>query len=364
MKKISELFILTVFFAFTVGCSNADEEDNSGVDEVQEAAIREELKTRGLMKELCKIDSLEDGTLKYTPCIGVAIESSRPTVYYTTANTMKEARQIFQGIISPVYVGQEEIPEVNEVRQGNIHLTFSESAESGETAIIIVDCPELNNVLTEIVFIPEEKWPTNDFASPFTLLSGWRNKRDGRIFVCVETPQRENGIMLTFDAKEGQDLSKEINDGYYQDWFKKYDHWQGQFFLWKNTASDKALDALAKVLTYNRDKYKNLLDRMDSIGVKSGLWKKLYNLESGSTAYSFLGKYTYTTGLWRFYHCYYIDTKVRTIRRKNDGYDLDTHYEHFDHDCTPIVYNPSYSFEFNFHYKVDNDEWARFFKGT
>jgi len=344
MKKSIILVIVGALALTLSSCSN----DNETATEEQEqealdASIRESLKTRGIMKALCQIDTLDNGKLSYTPRIGKALESATPTVYYTIGYDLEDARQTFNGIIVALNEDEEKDLNVDEVRQGNIHLKFSESNTPGEVARITVDCPDLKDVLTEIVFITEERWPANDGASPFNLLSIWRYQN--RIYVCVRDATSDEGIMLTFDG------------GWSEDWFKKYSFWQGEFYLWEHTASSEAIKNLSHLLLYKNNFYKTMLDKMkERVSNPSRIWEDAY---SGLTMY-FDHDYTYDHGLWLFFNCYYVDLHKSVINNRYK-YDFSEWTVHFEHDIQPYRGRPSHEIRFNPGFNMSG--WECIYKG-
>ena len=328
MKLMNKSLVFAMAGAMALALSSCSNDNETTTEEQEQealdASIRESLKTRGIMEALCQIDTLDNGKLSYTPRIGKVIESATPTVYYTIGYDLEYAQQTFQSIISPLNTNGEK----HEVRQGNIHLKFSESTTPGELARISVDCPDLKDVLTEIVFITEERWPANDETSPFNLLSIWRY--ENRTYVCVRDSRSSEGVMLTFDG------------GWSNDWFRKYDHWQGQFYLWENTASSYAIQGLAYLLRYSPDHYKKMLDKMYELASNSSrVWGSLYN----GTLQRFDHDYSYTNGIWWGYNCYYVDLHKSSINR-NGKYTFSDETIHFEHKETPQRDLPSHEIRF------------------
>lgn len=329
-------------------CSKDNDELTTEEQEALDASINESLKTQAIMKALCRVDTLDNGKLSYTPRIGKAIESTTPTVYYSIGYDLEYSRQTFESIVSPVNSDWGQRLSLDEVRQGNIHLKFSESNKPGELARITVDCPDLRDVLTEIVFVTEERWPTNDQASPFNYLSIWRY--GGRIYVCVRTATSESGSMLTFDG------------GWKDDWFTTYTHWQGEFYLFENTASARAIQNLAYALRNHNDLFTDMFNAMNErVQNPHWLWGSLYN----GVWQRFDHDYTYKHGLWCAYNCYYVHLKKSSINRnayqvgKYNYSDETLYYEHKD---TPKRDSPSY--EILFDPGFNKNGWECIYKGT
>lgn len=344
MKKSIILVIVGALALTLSSCSNDNETATSEQEqEALDASIRESLKTRGIMNALCQIDTLDNGKLSYTPRIGKALESATPTVYYTIGYDLEDARQTFNGIIVALNEDKEKELDVDEVRQGNIHLKFSESNTPGELARITVDCPDLKDVLTEIVFITEERWPANDGASSFNLLSIWRYQN--RIYVCVRDAHAQEGIMLTFDG------------GWSEDWFKKYSYWQGEFYLWEHTASSEAIKCVSHLLRYSNPNYKKMLDTMqERVSNPSQNWEGFYL----GYIYLFDHEYTYDHGLWNFFNCYYVDIKRSSIN-EHGKYNYSEWTSHSEHDNTPRRTSPSHEIRFNPGFNMSG--WECIYKG-
>ena len=346
MKKSIILVIVGALALTLSSCSNDNETATSEQEqEALDASIRESLKTRGIMQALCQIDTLDNGKLSYTPRIGKALESATPTVYYTIGYDLEYSRQTFESIVSPVNSDWGQRLSLDEVRQGNIHLKFSESNTPGELARITVDCPDLKDVLTEIVFITEERWPANDGASSFNLLSIWRYQN--RIYVCVRDAHAQEGIMLTFDG------------GWSEDWFKKYSYWQGEFYLWEHTASSEAFQCLRYLLEHSYARFKQMYEKMkERVSNPSKLWSHIYE---GSSE-DFDNDYTYDHGLWRFHYCYYVDINRSSIYQLDDGrYYCDKYTTHYEHDNQPQKSRPSHEIRFTPGFNMSG--WECIYKG-
>lgn len=332
MKKYMLFFALVSLLTFAVSCNKGN---NSGVNEEEEAALIDALKAKNLLSSLCQIETLEDGTVKYTPLIGQAIESSKPTTYYTVAETEADARQIFYGIIAVMIDVPDSSIEVNEVKQGDVHLKFQGKVSGPETAVITVDCPELKDVLTEIVFLPSASWPTNAGSTPFKYLSVW--KYEGRTYVCVKTSENGNGIMLTFDGGWGEEM------------FTKYSYWQGEFSLWTNTADATTFDYLAEAIKNQGTQYTRMLSNMGD----KGLWEEIL-----LRTVTFDNNYSYDHGLWWAHYCYYV-----TINRTSIFNGAVNHFSnYYEHKNPPTRTNPSSQISFDSNFNTSG--WECIYKGV
>ena len=342
MKKVV-FWAMTMFIApLFISCGEKNDTTEEQEQEAKEASIRESLKTQGIMNALCQVDTLENGSLNYTPRLGKAIEPSTPTVYYTIGYDLNHARNMFRGIISSLNFSEGSLQEVDEIRQGNIHLTFDKATGAGEIARINVDCPELKNVLTEIVFVTEERWPTNDKASPFNLLD--IAKHNGLFYVCVRKADSQNGTMLTLEGGCGQD------------WFTKYDHWQGKFWLYTNTASSTAFDNLVNLMNNQPNLYKDMCAAMKDAGGPD-VWERLFNGDQ----YWFDRDYSYKHGLWCAYNCYYVDLRKTHIWKSGSTFYTNHYTHHFEHKETPV--RNTASSQVGFSLDFNKSDWECIYEG-
>ena len=210
MRKniIFTLYVVCTLMLVLSSCGkDSDTEDQKQeVEDVEAAKTRENMKTEGIMQSLCEIIEHEDGSIEYQPRIGAAIYDVSPTIYYTTAESLEEAEGRYYNIIGALNSSLDQQIRDKEITQGDIHLKF-EKGSSSEIARIKIDCPRLKDILTEIVFIPSNKWPENDLASPFLFMSIWKQISTNHIYVCVRKSQGSKGIMLTFDGGWSDDLS-------------------------------------------------------------------------------------------------------------------------------------------------------------
>lgn len=330
-----------------VSCSE-DQPKDIDKTENSDSQYLEELRTNCILASLCDIDTLNNGSVNYTPRIGKAVYEQTPTVYYTIANTVDEAEDTYRSIIAALNNDSTQTFMQREVRQGDIHLTFTEGNTTGETARIVIDCQRLKNVLTEIVFIPEDLWPQNDNSSPFRFLGLYRYNQS--YYICVRDCRSGQGILLTFD------------EGYEIDEFKKYAHWQGRFYLYRKTASYEALNALARAMNNNSSRFPGMMDRLRmQDDYKVG--RRGYELDllwcNSSATYD--NSYSYDHGLWKFYNCYYVNI-CRTSFKSKEGIKEAVQYsDYYEHDQTPQTTNPSH--EVRFDYDFDKSGWTEIYKG-
>jgi len=336
MKKTLSIALSALMAITIISCEKENEKNlQQKEQEARSAAILDSLKTRGILNALCRIDTLDNGEIDYAPRIGTALEPSTPTIFYSIAYDLDYARSVFCGIISSLNTNSRENLSVDEIRQGNIHLTFSESNESGEIAKIAVDCPDLKDDLTEIVFVKEERWPDNNTYSPFNLLSIW--KYENRYYVCVKKADSGEGIMLSFDQ----------GNGWATENFDEYTYYQGKFSLYKYTASSEAFYNWAYLMTYKADEYNRMLNNLGERG--SNKWRDMFRNGGEIT---FNRDYEVTHGLWWIIHsCYYVTLNKTTVYCHKDkgGWQFGSsdYYDYYEHTVAPVNAEPSTEIRFS-----------------
>lgn len=348
MKKyiIFTLCAVCTFMFILSSCGKDSDIDDQEVEDVEATKIREKMKTEGIMKSLCEIIEHEDGSIEYQPRIGTAIYDVSPTVYYTTAESFEEVENRYYSLIGALNSSFDQQIRDKEITQGDIHLKF-ENGSSSEIARIKVDCPRLKDILTEIVFVPSNKWPENDRPSPFLFMSVWKQLSTGRIYVCVRKAQGGRGILLTFDG------------GWKEDWFKNYDHWQGQFYLWENTAQSDAFEALTCSWKYNTNKFNKMYEALQKEG--GSTYNMINKVIKNKGWERFDNSYSYDHHLWWAYNCYDV-TVYRTVIDGNRNVKGESHF--FTHKDTPWRGNPSHAIYFYPDYEVKEAVWKCIYRGA
>lgn len=309
MKAFSQSLrfkLALMFFACCLITACSDDNDNSTSpeeDDTEEVAqIMEKMQRQALVTAICSADTLDDGTVKYTSRYGKVLDETKPTVYYVGIERLEEAQDTWRAITSVFNESEDDVYDLSVVQHGDMNLSFSTSEGEDEWARIDVDCPELRNTLTSIVFIPTQRWPENDMGSPFLFMSVW--EKDGRIYLCVRKAQGSQGILLTFDG------------GWEEDWFTRYTHWQGRFFLWKKTADAETFNCLASIMRYNSTKFEDALDVIAQKRGNNTLFHKLYSKLNDNYSITFDRHYTYEHHIWWAYNCYDV-TLYKTTFYKN-----------------------------------------------
>ncbi len=304
-KNYFYIVLAAIAFIFTLSCcskdSDIENQQQQEEDDFEVAQIKEEQKTMGILQGLCDIVEHEDGSIEYQPRIGKALYEITPTVYYAPVDSLEEAENTYYQLLSALNESEEQQTKDKDITQGDIHLTFN-TGTSSEIASIKIDCPRLKNVLTEIIFIPRNKWPENDFASPFLFLSIWRQTSTKHIYVCVRKAEGCKGIMLTFDG------------GWENDYFKKYDHWQGEFYLWLKTAQPDAFEALTGAMKFATSKFETMFSKLGQYNGKTyKMMNTLYRELNKNYSVTFDNSYTYGHHVWWAYNCYDVTMRKTTV---------------------------------------------------
>lgn len=218
-NKISFLLLLSsiLFFACNKE-SNLPSEDFELVKN-DTVAMMQRLYRRMLVDYLCDTDTLTEGRVCYIPRHGEVLDELTPTVRYIGVDSLKEAQRYFKFCLSlPPTEGEERSEEeYYTVCVDDCSLEFKESNTPDEIARLTIDCPELKDVLTEIVFIPSSLWPSNDRSTPFAFGSLWKKRVGDKdwYYICVsECGQGHKGIMLTFDGGWSEDKFSKHMDTY------------------------------------------------------------------------------------------------------------------------------------------------------
>ena len=238
------LWAATLFTLFTTSCSNNDDRLSTIAETSQaEAALEarqqdDAAKTQALLEALCEIDPTTGAIGQ--PLFGRVLNSITPTITYAIANSIEEAEARYRGLLANIDQGL----TAREIRQGDIHLTFTEGAEDGETGRIVVDCPRLSRTLTAIIFVTEARWPDNDLSAQINFMSVWRDKKTQRIYACVKPANPDTGILLYLN-ESGKDCSS-------------------------SKASSKAIDALARIILDFPREYEEMFYYVRDVMIERG----------------------------------------------------------------------------------------------
>lgn len=345
------MMVVTTTMAGFTSCSS--DELHEGVEQKQDkeqepddlnsARIHEELKTQLLVDALCDADSVPgSGVATYTPRVGEALYSATPTVCYTVADTPEEAEAAYQDLVS-VLRDESGTPVAHEVRQGDVHLSFTPGTGGSETGRLIVDCPRLSNVLTALIFVPKAAWPEN-YSSPIPFMSLVRNKSNGRIYLCVREPYGCKGILLTFDG------------GWCDEYFDS--DWQGTFYMYMKCAKLEAFQCLGNAMRTRDDAVADMMQMVcDRIEWNNTTRKTLGALYYERKKMIFDSDYSYHKGRWWFATNYYIDKRMAKF--DNRVYEAQT--KSYEHKAKPSKNLPSASVYFDTRLNTDG-KWEFIYK--
>lgn len=249
MKKLmmkSAILMMAMSLALTA-CSSDDDNDNATATEIEKTL--EEVQAEALYQQLCVKDTTK-GANALVSRIGKVLYTVTPTIYYTIANSIEEARDRYESIVAVASNDSIVIsPLPDDVKRGDVHVSFAASSAPGEVARITVDCPRLKDVVTSIVFMTDEAWPENDLASPFNFLSLWQYVPNGNYYLTVRDSKGGMGLMLTFDS--GWTVYRKITDDGANYW-NIYDN--------DNLACLDCFKSLSSCMLYYPDKFKAMLD--------------------------------------------------------------------------------------------------------
>ena len=341
-------WFLLVLTALTLASCSKDDDDNKSEqpeEDLNSAIIKENLEANMMLAGLCDIDSVPGGgTVTYTPRLGKALYSATPTVYYTVANSPEEARSIYEGVIAFIRTDSLDTTAFpSDIKRGDVHLTFGAGSGEGETGRITVDCPRVNDKITNVVFLTDEAWPENDVSTPFNFLSLWHQKSTDRYYLCVREAKGSPGMMITWES------------GWWEDWFDS--DWQGKFSLWADCPKQEVYTALGNAMQYNSNKFQSMMNAMNKSSIphtSDKTWDMLNDFWNYSqyTRY-FDCDYSYSKGRWWFATNYYITVRRATVKNRS----VSLWQTYCEHQSYPLKKRGSYSFYFNNDYNNKNGDW-------
>ena len=341
-------WFLLMLTALTLASCSKDDDDNKSEqpeEDLNSAIIKENLEANMMLAGLCDIDSVPGGgTVTYTPRLGKALYSATPTVYYTVANSPEEARGIYEGIIAFIRTDSLDTTAFpSDIKRGDVHLTFGAGSGEGETGRITVDCPRVNDKITNVVFLTDEAWPENDVSTPFNFLSLWHQKSTDRYYLCVREAKGSPGMVITWES------------GWWEDWFDS--DWQGKFSLWADCPKQEVYTALGNAMQYNSNKFQSMMNAMNKSSIphtSDKTWDMLNDFWNYSqyTRY-FDCDYSYSKGRWWFATNYYITVRRATVKNRS----VSLWQTYCEHQSYPLKKRGSYSFYFNNDYNNKNGDW-------
>ena len=371
MKHINDIpmwtFLICSFaFVFVVTACSDDDADNINEKETfnqsEENLALDTMRQELLISQLCDEEQLLDGKVVYTPRYGEALHVATPTIYYVGIDTITQARDTWQCIASAVRDSASSQAQINEVDVLNMHLSYSEGGNEAELARIDVECPELADVLTCIVFIPMERWPSNDdIGSPFGFLSVWKDKN--YYYLCVKKAQGGDGILLSFD---GEWRVNRIN-------FDIQNSKPKSLVIWEESmAHNSAFKALANCISYYPTRYNKALNELVKVaGTNNKTYSKLKALATSDKEVRFNNDYTskyikkplftYYSGIMNYSKIIdIIDPKTGQRKKKFECWSSPFGWGTGER---PVLYEPSRAIFFESDYN-NKEGWTCIFVGT
>lgn len=218
-----------------------------------------------IMDNLCRTDTLENGTVQRVIRVGGVLDELKPTVYSCGVKSLEEAERIFRQLIP---LEEQSIIAGTCAIDGFGTLKFTPSTEAGVFAVVDINIPQVPEI-TQLRLTDEALWPENP-ASPFLRGQIWRHNPSGRRYLCVTNYQnRNNGLMITFDGgwtdMPGSDQRPNV--------YKSYNTW------WKRGtyADERALYGLFEMKYYEYNAYAAAMKQLGMDPVRYG--KETYWVE-------------------------------------------------------------------------------------
>lgn len=347
MKKMLFKYALAMLTLSISVCSCSDDNepkipgnDASDGSSVNEEAIMDSLSYQTLLTNLCTIDTLEDGSLKYTLINGKMLYPQDPETYYIGVDSTEEAENYVKATIIPAGSSAEETLLGFKFNLLDASLDFQRIDSDFELASLDIDIKELPEI-KNIKFVNKEMWPDNDDtnkSSPFSGYSVWKKTfgNETRYYLCVRPcGYGSKGILLTVDG------------GWWVDPFRKYTHWQGEFDLYAGCATAEAWNAVRCMQIEQRNKMLSIIQNLKNFESKTKLddfLKSAYNREDKTYI---IGTHKYDHHLWWAYNCYDVTTYWYNLKSMNTG---ETEYTH---KATPQNNIPNSNIYFNTDYNKD-----------
>lgn len=201
--------------AITAITNMACENDNSKWDE--EATVSYAQLERELMDSiyisrtldyLCEVTYNEDGTIRYIPDYGEAIDEKSPQDFYVIAESYEDAKERFLEFMLQ-FRNEENITEkadgtiVYSVKNWGT-MTLKPGNNADIYASIDVDFEVLPD-MKHIYFIPKSLWPDNQVSTPFTINSILKHRINGKYYICIrEYMSDSEGILISFNGTKDE----------------------------------------------------------------------------------------------------------------------------------------------------------------
>lgn len=254
MKKIFYLMAVAIVAVTFTACSDSEE----STPDIPNASTEDEEKAwvdlcnyEMMLAQLCDKDTLHV-VPKYTLRLGEVLDNARPDVYYVGVESEDEARSYFSVYFPKMEfadsVGiQVDATKVDYGKYGSV--SYEPRDGKSEWAVVNIDLPELKDVITQLVFIPKAKWPTND-VSPYIPGEVFREGWD-RLWLCVQDWScGHDGILISWDKTM---VKRECRSDNYKAYYKVTN---GKY----NIAGSEAWNSLAHLYYSDTKKFDKMFD--------------------------------------------------------------------------------------------------------
>lgn len=259
MKHLSVFFLILVFilmYPLIISCSDDDEiatQNNEDDQKEMEYLSNYEM----MLARLCEIDTISV-VPHYSLRLGEAFDKTRPDVYYVGVESEDEALSYFYAIFRKDELENSigTLMKADKVDYGKYgYVSYEARDGKSEWAVVDINLQELKDVITQLVFIPNSKWPTN-FYSPY--YPGDVLREGNRFWLCVrDWGCGLDGILITWDWEKKFVTEEERSDHYHT------------YTKVTGCASWDAWHALAHLYFNNPNEYNNMYDY-----VKNASWYK------------------------------------------------------------------------------------------
>ena len=257
MKHLSSYLAAIAFlmmYSMIVSCS--DDNENTTPSEEEETASENLRNYEMMLAHLCEKDTLQV-VPHYTPLLGEVLDETHPSVYYVGVESEEEAHSYFTIYFPKMEfadsVGiQVDATKVDYGKYGSV--SYEPRDGKSEWAVVNINLPELKDVITQLLFIPKAKWPTNDY-SPYYPGEVFREGNTSRLWLCVQDwACGHDGIMLSWD--ESQVTKTDRSDHY-----KSYTRVTNGAH---KVASREGWNALAHLYYSDRDAFNKMHDNINN----------------------------------------------------------------------------------------------------
>lgn len=258
MKELLSHITVIAFLLLSpifIACSD-DENETPAIEKDEETAGENLRNYEMMLAHFCDKDTIQV-IPHYTPRLGIVLDESHPDIYYVGVESENEAYNYFT-IYFPKMEFNDSIGtqvDATKVDYGKFGtVSYKPSDGKSEWAVVHIDIPELKDVISQLVFIPKAKWPTNAY-SPYYPGEVFREGTTSRLWLCVQAWESgHDGILLSWDDSQ-------VNKTDRSDHYKSYKKVTNGTY---NVATREAWNALAHLYYANRSEFENMYDYIDA----------------------------------------------------------------------------------------------------